>query len=58
MIFLFVVEISENWPENGQIEFRNVTIRYGANLKPIIHDACLQIRPGEKVFLLFGKIID
>lgn len=41
--------MSKNWPKNGEIEFRNVTIRYGANLKPIIHDACLHIRSGEKV---------
>ncbi|KPM02317.1 ABC transporter sub-family C-like protein 1 [Sarcoptes scabiei] len=41
--------IPDNWLQRGEIEFINVTIRYEANTEPIIYNANLHIKPGEKI---------
>jgi ABC-type multidrug transport system fused ATPase/permease subunit len=38
-----------NWPQNGKIEFKNITIRYGKHLKPVVNNFNLKILAGSKV---------
>jgi ABC-type multidrug transport system fused ATPase/permease subunit len=41
--------IPNDWPKCGEIEFKNVTLRYDPKLEPVIKDANFHIKPGEKV---------
>ncbi|POR32275.1 ATP-binding cassette transporter abc4 [Tolypocladium paradoxum] len=41
--------IPKNWPSSGQIEFRNVTIRYDADGPDILTDVNLKFKAGERV---------
>lgn len=43
-----------NWPQNGSIEFINLSMRYFENSDPILKSLNLQIKPGEKI----GKSIN
>lgn len=37
------------WPENGDIEFRNVSMRYDDSREPVIRTLNLHIPAGQKV---------
>ncbi|KAF5018518.1 hypothetical protein F66182_9497 [Fusarium sp. NRRL 66182] len=41
--------IPENWPRSGEIEFRNVTIRYDPEGPDILTDVNLKFKAGERV---------
>ncbi|RSL69615.1 hypothetical protein CEP51_012299 [Fusarium floridanum] len=41
--------IPEDWPRSGEIEFRNVTIRYDPNGPDILTDVNLKFKAGERV---------
>ncbi|KAJ5770022.1 uncharacterized protein N7511_002073 [Penicillium nucicola] len=43
--------LPSEWPERGQIEFRNVTAQYEGSPQPVIRDLNLSIAPGEKIAL-------
>lgn len=42
-------EISENWPIDGRIEFRNVFYRYFDGSEPVLRDLTFIIQPKEKI---------
>lgn len=42
------VELPENWPEEGQVEFRNVSMSY-ANGKEALNNISFTLQPGNKV---------
>ncbi|KAL3283452.1 hypothetical protein HHI36_006596 [Cryptolaemus montrouzieri] len=37
------------WPSNGKIEFKNVSLRYAPNQKPVLNGLDLGILPSEKI---------
>jgi ATP-binding cassette subfamily C (CFTR/MRP) protein 1 len=39
----------ENWPSNGAIEFRNVSLSYGENQPNVLKNLTFKIRAGEKI---------
>lgn len=41
--------IPKNWPRSGNIEFRNVTIRYDPDGQDILTDVNLKFNSGERV---------
>jgi ABC-type bacteriocin/lantibiotic exporter with double-glycine peptidase domain len=41
--------IPENWPRSGEIEFRNVTIRYDPDGPNILTDVNLKFKAGARV---------
>ncbi|XP_060072663.1 ATP-binding cassette sub-family C member 9-like [Ylistrum balloti] len=43
------VAIDKAWPENGEIEFRNVSLRYEENLDPVVNEASFILQGGEKI---------
>ncbi|KAF9881782.1 ABC multidrug transporter [Colletotrichum karsti] len=44
--------IPKNWPATGEIEFRNVTIRYDENGPNILTDVNLKFKAGERVAII------
>ncbi|KAJ2043427.1 hypothetical protein GGH13_009782, partial [Coemansia sp. S155-1] len=40
---------SAQWPPNGKIEFRDFSMKYGANLNYALRNVNLTINPGEKI---------
>lgn len=42
------------WPAKGEVVFKNLSMRYNANSKPVLKNINFSIKPGEKVALL-GK---
>ncbi|KAI1470644.1 P-loop containing nucleoside triphosphate hydrolase protein [Daldinia caldariorum] len=41
--------LPENWPRSGQVEFRNVTIKYDVDGPEILKNINLKFSPGERV---------
>ncbi|KAF2073022.1 hypothetical protein CYY_005668 [Polysphondylium violaceum] len=41
--------IGNNWPQSGSIEYRNVEIRYRADLEPSLSDISFSIKNNEKI---------
>lgn len=39
----------ENWPQKGEVEFRNYSVRYRLGLELVLKDLSLHVRGGEKV---------
>jgi ATP-binding cassette subfamily C (CFTR/MRP) protein 1 len=39
----------DQWPENGQIEFRNYSLKYKQELDNVLHDLNIKIMPKEKI---------
>eukprot|EP00795_Rhopilema_esculentum_P002810 gene2810-1037_t len=39
----------DNWPENGSISFKNMSLRYAPHLKDVLHRISCKVRPREKV---------
>ena len=44
-------EPQSNWPNEGRIQFKNVSLRYDKNLDPVVTDVNIMIEPGQKVKL-------
>ena len=42
-------ELLTKWPNKGQIQFKNVSLRYDKHLDPVVNDINLLIKPGQKV---------
>jgi ABC-type multidrug transport system fused ATPase/permease subunit len=40
---------SKAWPENGEIIFKNYSVRYRPELDPVLKSIDSTIKPGEKV---------
>lgn len=40
---------AESWPEHGQIEFKDVSLRYREGLPLVLKNISLSIKPGEKI---------
>ena len=41
--------IEENWPQNGEIEFKNFSVRYRPGTEIVLKNISFHIQPGEKV---------
>jgi ABC-type multidrug transport system fused ATPase/permease subunit len=44
--------IPKNWPRSGEVEFRNVTIRYDPDGSNILTDVNLKFKAGERVAIV------
>ena len=44
--------IPEGWPWSGEIEFRNITVRYGSDGRNALTDVNLKINTGERVAII------
>ncbi|MEE6499452.1 hypothetical protein FKM82_003458 [Ascaphus truei] len=42
-------QIPQNWPENGEIQIQNLSVRYDSSLKPVLKHVNAHISPGQKV---------
>lgn len=42
-------EMTQNWPTEGKIEFRNVFYRYFEEAEPVLRDLSFVIKPNEKI---------
>ena len=40
---------SDEWPTNGEIEFKNVSMRYAPDLPQVLHSISFVIKPHEKI---------
>ncbi|KAI8052914.1 hypothetical protein BDF22DRAFT_743591 [Syncephalis plumigaleata] len=38
-----------NWPEKGQIDVNNISIRYAEDQSPVIHNLSFSVKPGERI---------
>lgn len=43
------LEIDDDWPTHGTIEFRNVVYRYFKEAEPVLRGLSFVIRPKEKI---------
>ncbi len=48
------MKIRESWPERGQIEFINYSVRYRENLENVLNNITCTIKPNEKIGIV-GK---
>lgn len=39
----------DNWPQTGNIEFENLTMKYSAYSKPTVKSLSINIKAGEKI---------
>jgi ABC-type multidrug transport system fused ATPase/permease subunit len=46
---LHPADVSPNWPEQGAIEFKHVTMRYRPDLPSVLQDVHFTVRPGERI---------
>lgn len=44
-----LVDVNEDWPANGRIDFRKVFYRYFTDSDPVLRDLSFVIRPKEKI---------
>lgn len=42
-------EVAKEWPQDGQIEFRNVVYKYYPEAEPVLRGLSFVVRPGEKI---------
>ena len=40
---------NENWPQNGRIEMKNMSISYDINSKPVLNNLCCLFKGGDKI---------
>ncbi|KAJ2050920.1 hypothetical protein GGH13_008705 [Coemansia sp. S155-1] len=48
----YIVEdcrVPSEWPHNGSVEFKNLSVKYGANQDYALNNLNITIRPGEKI---------
>lgn len=43
------IDLPKDWPENGEIDFRNVVYRYYPEADPVLRGLSFSIRPKEKI---------
>jgi len=41
--------LKPNWPERGELEFKNVSLRYREGLETVLDGLSFKVRSGEKV---------
>lgn len=41
--------VPEGWPQQGEIQIQNLSVRYDSTLKPVLKNVNAHIRPGQKV---------
>lgn len=46
---LALSQVPEGWPQRGEIQIQNLSVRYDSTLKPVLKHANAHIRPGQKV---------
>ncbi|XP_053304504.1 ATP-binding cassette sub-family C member 8 isoform X2 [Spea bombifrons] len=42
-------QIPQNWPESGEIQIQNLSVRYDSTLKPVLKHVNAHITPGQKI---------
>lgn len=42
-------QIPQNWPDQGEIQIQNLSVRYDSTLKPVLKHVSAHISPGQKV---------
>ncbi|XP_065148285.1 ATP-binding cassette sub-family C member 8 isoform X3 [Paramisgurnus dabryanus] len=42
-------QVPEGWPQRGEIQIQNLSVRYDSTLKPVLKHVNAQISPGQKV---------
>nr|XP_033784243.1 ATP-binding cassette sub-family C member 8 isoform X2 [Geotrypetes seraphini] len=42
-------QIPQNWPESGDIQIQNLSVRYDSTLKPVLKHVNAHISPGQKI---------
>jgi ABC-type multidrug transport system fused ATPase/permease subunit len=42
----------KDWPNKGEITFRNVFVKYRPNLQPVLKDINFEIKPSEKIAIV------
>ncbi|XP_046564179.1 ATP-binding cassette sub-family C member 9-like [Haliotis rubra] len=43
------IQVSESWPEQGAVEFDEVSLRYDSHLDDVVSDVTFSIKAGEKI---------
>ena len=49
MLFAGNLVVDKSWPQKGEIEFKNVSLKYNKGLDPVVTNASFRIESGEKV---------
>lgn len=49
-------QVSEDWPIEGSIEFRNVFYRYFEGAEPVLRNLSFVIKPKEKIGKLYLNV--
>lgn len=44
-------QVPEGWPQRGEIQIQNLSVRYDSTLKPVLKHVNAHISPGQKVQL-------
>lgn len=44
-------QIPAGWPKYGEIQIKNLSVRYDSTLKPVLRHVNAHIKPGQKVIL-------
>ncbi|XP_069823859.1 ATP-binding cassette sub-family C member 8 [Dendropsophus ebraccatus] len=42
-------QIPQNWPDRGEIQIQNLSVRYDSSLKPVLKHVNAHITPGQKI---------
>ncbi|XP_073460032.1 ATP-binding cassette sub-family C member 8 isoform X1 [Aquarana catesbeiana] len=42
-------QIPQNWPDSGEIQIQNLSVRYDSSLKPVLKHVNAHITPGQKI---------
>ncbi|XP_077177739.1 ATP-binding cassette sub-family C member 8 isoform X4 [Paroedura picta] len=42
-------QIPQNWPDQGEIQIQNLSVRYDSSLKPVLKHVNAHISPGQKI---------
>ncbi|XP_019407577.1 PREDICTED: ATP-binding cassette sub-family C member 8 isoform X4 [Crocodylus porosus] len=42
-------QIPQNWPDRGEIQIQNLSVRYDSNLKPVLKHVNAHLSPGQKI---------
>ncbi|XP_077424344.1 ATP-binding cassette sub-family C member 8 isoform X5 [Vanacampus margaritifer] len=46
---LTLSQVPDGWPQRGEIQIQNLSVRYDATLKPVLKNVHAHINPGQKV---------